>query len=257
MLRSVTVRLVTLVTPAALSLASFIVLGAVLGCSGDSAPAPASGAPGASTSAPGGQGSTKGTPKDTEADPEESGSSGSSNDVTYDCTGEAGTFYALTVKKLGGGADLPLCAFKDKVVLVVNGASSCGYTPQYKPLEALYAKYKDTQAQPFEILAFPSDSFNQEKDTDKEVSEFCTTEYHITFPLTTIGPVVDDASKNITAQPVYQWLYQQPGYSTPVAWNFEKFLISKEGKLVKRWLSAVSPDEGGDIDKTIAAELAK
>lgn len=173
------------------------------------------------------------------------------------CTGNPGELYELTVPTLEAADQVKLCAYRGRVILIVNGASGCGYTPQYAPLEKLYAKYKETQKKPFEVLAFPSKSFNQEKDTDKEVSTFCTTEYHITFPLFTIAPVIDNAAKNETAQPVYKWLYAQPGMATPVAWNFEKFLIGKDGKVVKRWLSAVSPDEGSEIDMAIQAELAK
>lgn len=241
---------------ATLALGSFFVAGALSGCSGDSSePAPSSkngsSPSGGATSGTGNP--TKGVPQNAETDPDEV----ASGTVDTNCTGEAGTFYGLSVKKLGGGSDLPLCAYRNHVVLLVNGASGCGYTPQYKPLETLYEKYKETQGKPFEIIAFPSDSFNQEKDTDQQVSEFCTTEYHITFPLTTIGPVVDDTAKGATAQPVYQWLYKQAGFEKAVAWNFEKFLIGKDGKVVKRWLSATSPDPGGEIDLAIAAELAK
>ena len=91
------------------------------------------------------------------------------------------------------------------------------------------------------------------------MSEFCTDEYGITFPLFTIAPVIDNTAKAQTAQPVYQWLAAQPGMSAPVSWNFEKFLIGKDGKVVKRWLSATSPAAGGDgeVDLAIAAELAK
>lgn len=172
------------------------------------------------------------------------------------CSGAPGTFYALSAKRLGHEEE-KLCRYEGTVVLVVNGASACGYTPQYKPLQAMYAKYTETQGKKFVVLAFPSDSFNQEKDTDKQVSEFCTDEYGITFPLFSIGPVIDDATKKETAQPVYKWLASQPGMSSPVAWNFEKFLIGKDGKVVKRWASATSPEAGGEIDLAVAAELAK
>jgi glutathione peroxidase len=231
------------------------------GCSAGSSsePGPTSASDRGSATA-GNSADQKGVPKDTQADPSENAPSATkvSGVVNASCTpGEAGSLYALKVTALGGSSEIPMCAYEDTVVLIVNGASGCGYTPQYKPLEALYTKYHETQNEKFEVLAFPSDSFNQEKDSDQAVSEFCTTEYNITFPLTTIGPVIDDSTKNVTAQPVYKWLYAQPGYGTPVAWNFEKFLVSKQGKVVKRWLSATSPDEGGEIDLAIAAELAK
>ena len=241
-----------------LHLALVIVASGAGACSGESSSDPPPGP--AAGSATGNVGDQKGVPKDTQADPSENAPSTTkaSGVVNASCTpGEAGSLYALKVTALGGSNEIPMCAYEDTVVLIVNGASGCGYTPQYKPLEALYTKYHETQNKKFEVLAFPSDSFNQEKDTDQAVSEFCTTEYAITFPLTTIGPVIDDTTKKVTAQPVYKWLYAQPGYDKPVAWNFEKFLISKQGKVVKRWLSATSPDEGGEIDLAIAAELAK
>jgi len=98
-----------------------------------------------------------------------------------------------------------------------------------------------------------------QEDTDAAtVSEFCTQENGITFPLFAIDIVAKDSPKpGDVAQPVYQWLYAQAGYATQVAWNFEKFLISKKGQVVGRWLSADSPDDGGDIDLAIQAELAK
>lgn len=173
------------------------------------------------------------------------------------CTGSPGEVYELSLKKLAEVDELKLCTLKGSVMLVVNGASGCGYTPQYAPLQTLYAKYHDTQKAKFEVLAFPSKSFNQEKDTDADVSAFCTNEYHITFPLFTIAPVIDDAAKGVTAQPIYKWIYAQPGMDKPVTWNFEKFLISKDGKVAKRFPTALSPDEGGEIDLAIAAELAK
>ena len=227
-------------------------------CSADDSP-PASSSPGGqAAAAPGGQAAAapeKGVPKDTSEKSDTSTTPPSTTAAA--CTGDPGTFYALNVQKLDSTEKVPLCTYKDTVVLVVNGASHCGYTPQYEPLEKLYTKYATDAHQKFEILAFPSDSFNQESDTDAEVSSFCTTKYNITFPLATIAPVIDDATKKVSAQPVYKWLYAQPGMDKPVAWNFEKFLIGKDGKVAKRFLTAVSPDEGGEIDKAIAAELAK
>lgn len=235
---------------------ALVALVAFAGCSGSEPDSSTSGS-GPSTTAPSdSKSATKGTPQDTQSEPDDTTPTGPTLQTSC-APGADGSLYALSVKKLGGGSDIPMCAYQGSVVLIVNGASGCGYTPQYKPLEALYAKYHDTQAKKFEVIAFPSDSFNQEKDTDKEVSEFCTSEYHITFPLTTIGPVVDDTSKGVNAQPVYQWIYKQPGFAAPVSWNFEKFLVGKDGEVIKRWLSATSPDEGGEIDKAIEAELAK
>jgi glutathione peroxidase len=242
-------------------LSVFTLLGVfALGCSTSEASKPTSGAVSSTTPGSSATGANKGAPPDTDPTPDTETATGAvtTPPSTAACVGDPSTFYGLTITKLDSTSTIPFCGLKGNVVLIVNGASGCGYTPQYKPLEAMYTKYNGTQKLPFQIVAFPSKSFNQEKDTDAEVSEFCTTEYAITFPLATINPVINDATKTpATAQPVYQWLYAQPGMSTPVAWNFEKFLISKDGKVVKRWLTAVSPDEGSDIDLAVAAELAK
>jgi glutathione peroxidase len=165
------------------------------------------------------------------------------------CTGEPGTLYELSVRQLASTSEIPLCRAKGRVLLIVNTASYCGYTVQYKPLQTLYEKYRD---QGFSVLAFPSQSFNQEDSDEKVVSEFCTKQQGITFPVFAIGPVKDNPSKGETAQPVFKWLTSQPGMSEPVAWNFEKFLVGRDGKVVGRFLSAVSPDEGGEIDKAVA-----
>lgn len=172
------------------------------------------------------------------------------------CTGAPGELYELTVKTLAQHEDVKLCTRKGSVLLIVNGASYCGQTYQYEPLQELYAKYKD---QKFEVLAFPSKSFNQEQDSDQEVSEFCTQNYKITFPLFTIGPVVDNDATGEKAQPVYQWLKKQPGMEAPVPWNFEKFLISRDGKAVKRFAYTMNPDPAVDptIENAIKEELAK
>lgn len=168
------------------------------------------------------------------------------------CTGEPGTLYELSVRQLANTDEIPLCRAKGRVLLIVNTASYCGYTVQYKPLQTLYEKYRD---QGFSVLAFPSQSFNQEDSDEKVVSEFCTKEQGITFPVFAIAPVKDDPSKSETAQPVFKWLTSQPGMSDPVAWNFEKFLVGRDGKVVDRFMSQVEPDEGGPIDKAIAQAL--
>jgi glutathione peroxidase len=165
------------------------------------------------------------------------------------CTGEVGSLYALGVPALGGKEDVPLCRYSGKVLLVVNTASFCGYTPQLTPLQALYEKY---EPKGLVVLGFPSKSFNQEYDADTDVSTVCTNTYHITFPMFTIAPVTPGPDQ----QPVYKWLNAQPGYETAVAWNFEKFLISRQGKIAKRFLTAVTPDSA-DVTSAIEAELAK
>lgn len=174
-------------------------------------------------------------------------------DITNDpaaqpCTGKPGELYALTVKKLTTEDDVPLCRFAGKVLMIVNVASHCGYTPQYAPLQALYAKYA---AQGFYVLGFPSRSFDQEFSDAKDVSEFCTNEYKITFPMFGIA--------NVNApdqQPVYTWLKAQPGFDADIPWNFEKWLITRQGKVAKRIDYTTSPD-APEVAAAIESELSK
>jgi glutathione peroxidase len=164
------------------------------------------------------------------------------------CTGQAGELYALSARALGATEEIPLCRFEGSVLLVVNVASHCGYTPQYTPLQAVYEKYK---AQGFYVLGFPSDSFNQESDDEKEISKFCTDTYKITFPMFAIGDVNGPGE-----QPVYTWLKSQPDQSKDIAWNFEKFLITRTGKVAARFAHTTTPDDPS-VTAAIEAELAK
>jgi glutathione peroxidase len=164
------------------------------------------------------------------------------------CTGQPGELYALSARALGATEEIPLCRFEGSVLLVVNVASHCGYTPQYTPLQALYEQYK---AQKFYVLGFPSDSFNQESDDEKEISKFCTDTYKITFPMFAIGDV-----NGAEQQPVYTWLKSQPDQSKDIAWNFEKFLITRDGKVAKRFAHTTPPDDP-TVTAAIEAELAK
>ena len=164
------------------------------------------------------------------------------------CTGQAGELYALSARALGATEEIPLCRFEGSVLLIVNVASHCGYTPQYTPLQALYDKYK---AQKFYVLGFPSDSFNQESDDEKEISKFCTDTYKITFPMFAIGDV-----NGPSEQPVYTWLKSQPDQDKDIAWNFEKFLIARDGTVVKRFAHTTTPDDSS-VTSAIEAELAR
>jgi glutathione peroxidase len=165
------------------------------------------------------------------------------------CTGTPGELDALSAKKLTVGDDVPLCRFDGSVLMIVNVASHCGNTPQYAPLQALYDKYR---AQGFYILGFPSPQFGgQEFGTDQEVSTFCTNEYHITFPMFAIGDVNGAAQ-----QPVYKWIHAQPGYERDIQWNFEKFLLDRHGKIVKRIENGTPPNDPTVI-AAVEAELAK
>lgn len=155
------------------------------------------------------------------------------------------------MKRLFQQDEFPLCAFKGRVLLMFNGASYCGYTYQYGPLQKLYAKYK---SQGLSVLGFPSNSFNQEGDTAAEISEACLSQYEVKFPVFAIGSV-----KGADIQPVFAWLTSQPGATGEIPWNFEKFLVSREGRVVKRFAYTIDPDPAKDpqIEEAIQAELAK
>ncbi|KNE70499.1 hypothetical protein AMAG_14623 [Allomyces macrogynus ATCC 38327] len=138
--------------------------------------------------------------------------------------------------------------FKGKVVLIVNVASKCGFTPQYDGLEKLYQTHKD---QGLVILGFPSNQFgSQEPGTEEEITSFCRLNYGVTFPIMAKTDVNGDHE-----HPVYHWLKSQKSGLlglTRIKWNFEKFLINKEGQVVHRYSSLTKPE---DIEKDIVALL--
>lgn len=153
----------------------------------------------------------------------------------------------FTMKDIDG-RERRLDEFKGKVVLMVNVASNCGYTPQYAGLEALYSQRKDAG---FVILAFPSNDFGgQEPGSDADIKAFCTGEkYKVTFPLFSKIPVTDrsgkdDPSKAQSAHPLYRKLAAQPEpIGGPPKWNFTKFLVNREGRVVARYEPRVKPDD--------------
>ncbi len=154
----------------------------------------------------------------------------------------------IVVKDMGG-KEVKLSDYKGKVLLIVNVASKCGYTPQYTGLEAIYNKYKD---QGFEILAFPCNDFGgQEPGTNEEIKEFCSTKYDVTFKLFDKIKVLGDEKS-----PLYSRLinnnFTEKG---DIKWNFEKFLIGKDGNIVSRFRSKVKP-ESDEMTKAIENELA-
>jgi glutathione peroxidase len=131
------------------------------------------------------------------------------------------------------GAPAPLAAYKGKVVLIVNVASKCGYTPQYAGLEKLYEKYKDSG---FVILGFPANNFGaQEPGTNEEIKTFCSRNYNVTFPMySKISVSGDDKA------PLYQFLTSASGGE--IKWNFTKFLVDGDGKIIARFEPKVAPD---------------
>ncbi|MDR2407370.1 MAG: glutathione peroxidase [Bacteroidales bacterium] len=142
------------------------------------------------------------------------------------------SFYDFTVKTINGN-DLSLGQFKGKKVMVVNVASQCGLTPQYEQLQKLYEKYEKDK---FVIIAFPANNFkNQEPATNKEIQEFCTANYGITFYL-----MEKISVKGEDIAPLYQWLTSKTENGkedAPVSWNFQKFLIDEKGN----WIKAIDP----------------
>ena len=149
------------------------------------------------------------------------------------------------------GKDVDLARYKGKVLLIVNTASQCGFTPQFKDMEEIYEKYKDKG---FEILAFPANEFGkQEPGTNEQIKDFCTSKYNVTFPL--FSKIV---VKGKSIDPLYEYLTSaktNPKYSGPIPWNFTKFLVDRKGEVVARFKPQDKPSSEAvtqAIDKALA-----
>ena len=153
--------------------------------------------------------------------------------ATADTT--AKSVHDFTLKNIDG-QEVKLDAYKGKVTLLVNVASRCGYTPQYEGLQAIYNKYKD---QGFVVLSFPANNFGaQEPGTNEEIKSFCSLTYNVTFPMFAKISVKGD-----DMHPLYQFLTStEAGFSGEVQWNFGKFLVDKNGKVVARFDSGDAPE---------------
>ncbi len=148
----------------------------------------------------------------------------------------ASSIYEFTLPSIDG-KPLPLANFKGKVVLVVNVASRCGFTPQYSALESTYEKFKD---QGFVILGFPANNFGkQEPGTNQEIKTLCQTKYSVTFPMYAKVSVKGDDQT-----PLYAYLTTKanPAVAGEIKWNFTKFLVDRDGNVVKRFEPDVTPD---------------
>jgi len=146
------------------------------------------------------------------------------------------------------GKALPLSGYKGKAVLVVNTASACGFTPQYKGLEALWKAYKDKG---LVVLGVPSNDFGaQEQGSESEIKEFCEMRYGVDFPLTSKVHVT-----GAEAHPLYQWIAKALGEGGAPRWNFHKFLIGKDGSIAGAFNSKVTPD-GAELKHAIDEALA-
>ncbi len=164
-----------------------------------------------------------------------SGNKSTAQDISKEELSEKANVYKYKVLNIDK-EEVALSDYKGKVLLIVNVASKCGFTPQYKGLEKIYRKYKP---QGFEILAFPCNDFkNQEPGTNEEIKNFCSVNYDVTFPL------FDKISvKGENKAPLYKMLTDNPVTGkSEVRWNFEKFLIDKNGNVVKRFRSPTKPD---------------
>lgn len=160
----------------------------------------------------------------------------------------ASSLYSFTLNSIDG-KPAPLADYKGKVILIVNVASQCGYTPQYSALEATYEKYK---GEGFVILGFPANNFGaQEPGTNEEIKTFCTRKYSVTFPMYAKLSVKGDDQA-----PLYTYLTKETGagISGDIKWNFTKFLVDRNGKVVQRFEPAVTPDSK-EVTEAIEKQL--
>jgi glutathione peroxidase len=161
------------------------------------------------------------------------------------------TVHDYTLNSIDGQA-VPLRAYKGKVVLLVNVASKCGYTPQYSALESIYEKYKDRG---FAIVGIPANNFGaQEPGSNQEIKTFCSSKYHVTFPMMAKVSVKGD-----DIAPLYQFLTDKsthPETGGEIQWNFTKFLIGPDGRVLTRFEPGITPDSQpvtSAIEKALAA----
>jgi glutathione peroxidase len=156
------------------------------------------------------------------------------------------SFFDFKIAAIDGSADL-LGTLRGQVVLAVNVASRCGYTPQYKGLEELYRGLKTEK---FAVLGLPCNQFGkQEPGTEQEIASFCSSTYDVTFPMTA-KIEVNGAARH----PLYAWLTApENGFAGDIGWNFEKFLIGRDGKVLKRYPSGTKPQDNGLLQDIASA----
>ena len=149
-------------------------------------------------------------------------------------------FYDFKIKDISGST-INLSNYKNKVVLLVNTASYCGFTKQYNDLQILWDRYKTDG---LIVLGVPSNSFNQEKKDNKEIKNFCEVNFNINFPLTSITDV-----KGNNAHEIFKWAMENYGKSAVPKWNFHKILINRDGKIEETFSSFTSPTSDKIIKK--------
>jgi glutathione peroxidase len=149
----------------------------------------------------------------------------------------ASSVYDFTLPSIDG-INAPLAQYKGKVLLLVNVASKCGYTPQYAGLESLYEKYKD---QGLVVIGFPANNFGaQEPGTNEEIKSFCTRTYHVSFPM-----YAKISVKGSDKAPLYQYLTEEasPATNGEIGWNFTKFVVDRTGRVIARFESKIKPED--------------
>ena len=147
-------------------------------------------------------------------------------------------FHDFSIESISGET-INLSEFKSKVVLLVNTASKCGFTPQYSGLQKIYDRYKDDG---LVVLGVPTNDFNQELSKDSEVKEFCEIRFGVEFPMSSIQPI-----KGENAHPIYKWIQSNVSVIGQPRWNFHKYLIGKDGKIINWFSSMTSPTSQGLI----------
>lgn len=159
-------------------------------------------------------------------------------------TAEAGKIYSFEMKTIEGRSK-PLSDYKGQVLLVVNTASLCGFTPQYEALEKLHQEYKDRGLR---LLAFPANEFGaQEPGTDAEIKSFCQTRYSVSFELFSKIRVKGDG-----IHPLYRFLTTESGFNGEIPWNFAKFLVDRQGRVTARFGPAEDP-----LSKKVLAKVSE
>jgi glutathione peroxidase len=159
------------------------------------------------------------------------------------------TAYDFEFKTLMGNKPMPLKEYKGKVLLIVNTASHCGFTKQYAALESIYKQYED---QGLVVIGVPSNDFGQqEPGNNEEISTFCNINFGVTFPMT-----AKEIVKGPDAHPFYLWAKQTLGFGTTPKWNFHKYLVNREGKLIDYFNSTTAPDSSR-VKKAIESALAE
>ena len=154
---------------------------------------------------------------------------------------ETTTLYSFTMNSIDG-KPVPLSSYKGNVLLIVNVASFCGYTPQYEDIEEVYEKFKEKGLR---VLAFPANNFgNQEPGTDQEIKEFCSLKYDVSFDLFSKISV-----KGPNQHPLYRYITTESPVPGEVKWNFQKYLVDRKGKLVAMFPTKVKPTDDAFIEK--------